>query len=99
MNHYEQYREAVRKLEAEYRASLEAQHNRELRSAIVDALVAKEAIGIAYVAENGIMSVRDIVPLSIERAANGQIIVRAYDPQRKGPRTFRLDRIMAASNN
>lgn len=64
------------------------------RSSIIAAIVHATPVSIVYAAENGIVSARRIFPRSIERCrVNGESIVRAFDPQRDAPRSFRLDRI------
>jgi len=47
----------------------------------------------SMIAVGGVVSARHFIPRSIERCANGQTIVRAFDTQRKAPRSFILDRI------
>jgi predicted DNA-binding transcriptional regulator YafY len=63
---------------------------------ILACIAAEQSMTIVYQDAQGIISVRACIPYSVERCANGNTIVRAYDLHRKAPRSFTLHRIQRA---
>lgn len=63
---------------------------------ILACIAAEQPMTIVYQDAQGIVSARACVPTSVERCANGNTIVRAFDLHRKAPRSFTLHRIHRA---
>lgn len=65
-------------------------------AAITAGIVGKREVTILYTDQDNVTSIRWVMPDAIERCANGQTVVRCFDLARKGPRKFRLARILMA---
>lgn len=67
---------------------------------IVHSISTESAVYFTYTDLDGVTSIeRTVIPKSIERCKNGQIVMRGFDLQRKASRTFRFDQITDLSVN